>query len=460
MNERVPFVQRMQAWQERDFGALDAAWKRLAGISADEAISARIQRRAYIERPRGHSKTADMAIQLAWILLFANSPVNGIAAAADLDQASLILNALKLFCRANPGLCTGIEFRQYKAINKRNGSVLTVISSDADSSWGATPDFIICDELCHWSGPQMWHSLFSAAAKKKHCVLAVLTNAGIGRGWEWEVRERARKHPAWHFSSLDGSIAPWIDQDALAEQRDLLPPSVYERLWENRWQHSDGEFVTLVEAEGCINTDLEIAEHGSSGVQYYAAVDYAEKHDYTVAVLLHREGGRLIVDRIDLAVPSRDEIVPVCWVEDWIERIANDFGAVSFVLDDYQLAGVYQKLSPRYQLSRFDFAGGQGNHTLALMLRSMILNRQIKWYPGCGQHPDKSERDDLATELASLLLKQRANGRVRIDHKHGLHDDRCFALGAAVMLAMQQDVPTERDTLEVHSPDSDGGFFW
>ena len=45
---------------------------------------------------------------------------------------------------------------------------------------------------------------------------------------------------------------------------------------------------------------------------------------------------------------------------------------------------------------------------------------------------------DLETELASLLLKQHPSGRCRIDHlTDGLHhDDRSFALGAAVLHAL------------------------
>jgi hypothetical protein len=54
------FIDRFQPWQEADFAALDAAWLALAGRGPQAAV-----RRAYIERPRGHSKTTDTAVQLA-----------------------------------------------------------------------------------------------------------------------------------------------------------------------------------------------------------------------------------------------------------------------------------------------------------------------------------------------------------------------------------------------------------
>ena len=92
-----PFGQLIQPWQATDFAALDPAWLLLAGHDVDTSI-----RRAWIERPRGHGKTADMALQLAWILLFSQHRIEGLAAAADRDQGTLIRDALLRLSLANP----------------------------------------------------------------------------------------------------------------------------------------------------------------------------------------------------------------------------------------------------------------------------------------------------------------------------------------------------------------------
>jgi len=428
----------LQPWQARDLAALDAAWCDLAGI-AEASVAAPVIRRAWIERPRGHSKTTDMAVQLAWILQFSQQTVRGLAAAADREQGEILHEAVSDLIALNPHFCGDLIVRQEAITNKQTGSRLEVISSDVASSYGALPDFVICDELCHWRTPGLWHSLVSSAAKKPKCVLAVLTNAGLGTGWQWLAREAARESTNWYFSSLAGSQAPWISPAALDEQRRLLPGPVYARLWENVWQHSDGEFVTLAEAEACRDEQLTEQTHGRGGIQYFAAIDYAEKRDRTVGVVLHRDGNCLLVDRMDVAVPSPDRPVSVKWVEDWIERIGGQFHQVRFVVDEYQLLGTIQKLSSSYDLHRFEFAGGIGNHALAMTLRSLIVERQVRWSAGCGQLPDQTEPDNLEAELASLLLRQNPNGRVRIDHRHeaGCHDDRAFALGAACLEAIR-----------------------
>lgn len=445
----------LQPWQNLDLTALDTAWQDLAGTVCTKGP---VIRRSYIERPRGHSKTSDMAVQIAWILLAAKHPVNGLAAAADRDQANFLLESLRRLAVVNEELMSPLQFVEHLVRNRETGSRIDFISSDVKSSYGALPDFIVCDELSHWPRPEMWYSLLSSAAKKPKCVLNILTNAGVGRGWQWEIREHARKDVRWYFSSLDGPHAPWITSEWLDEQKALLPQPVFERLWLNRWQHAEGNFLTLPEVEACRNPHLISQPAGLPGVEYVAAIDYAEKHDFTVGCICHREGDITVVDRMDVVKPTPSMPTHVAWVEDWIENAAAMFGRIRFIVDEYQLVGSVQRLEQKYAIERFAFAGGEGNHRLAMMLRQLILHRRVQWYEGCGNVPGL-HRDDLETELASLILKQSATGRIRIDHhSDGLHhDDRAFCLGVAC-LALNQ--TTSHDFLQITPPGFTGTFNW
>jgi hypothetical protein len=457
----------LQPFQREDFEALDPAWRSLSKLTrraGGGVIHDDVRRRLYIERPRGHSKTSDIAVQIAWILLAADHEVRGLAAAADRDQANLIHEAIERLARINPQLCRELSFIQHEVRNRSTGSRLQVISSDVRSSWGSLPDFVVCDELCHWKGPELWHSLASSAAKKPDCLLTVLTNAGVGRGWQWDLRELARNSPEWHFHSLDGPHAPWISKSWLEEQRALLPPAVFERLWLNRWQHSDGEFVTLAQAEACRDAALRRREEGRFSGGYVATIDYAEKHDLTVGCVCHLEGVTVIVDRMDVVRPSPQNTTPVAWVDAWIERTGLAFVGTRFVLDPHQLVPTIQRLGGRHRIERFDFAAGVGNHRLAKVLHQLILDRRVAWYPGCGEidedfggHPPHG-RDDLETELASLLLRQSVSGRVRFDHRrdNAHHDDRSFALAVACLVLCES--PVAEGEMIVTPPSLDGGF--
>lgn len=398
-----------------------------------------------------------MAIQIAWVLLFARRSVRGVCAAVDREQAGLVADAIRKLVHANPSLCDELRFRQNAIENRRTGSRLDLISSDVNSSFGLTPDFVICDELCHWSNEELWHSLSSSAAKKPHCLLAVLTNAGVGNGWQWQLREAARTHRDWHFSTLDGPQAPWLRPSDLEEQRAILPRSVFDRLWNNRWQAAVGNFLSSGEVAACCDDRLAVQRRGRAGVEYVAAVDYAEKRDLTAAIVLHREQDRLVVDRLDVAVPTPEAPVLVSWVENWIAQVATGFPRVTFVVDEHQLAGTVQRFERRHRVVRFPFAGGKGNHELALVLRRLIVHQQIAWYPGCGSRPD-DVADTLETELAALVLKESESGRIRFDHLSSGHDDRAFALAAAAWYATTNKPASS--TLKISSPTRGGLLAW
>ncbi|QDT52229.1 Phage Terminase [Caulifigura coniformis] len=427
------FSEELQPWQERDFGLLDGAWE---GLVHGRAAHPGVLRRAYRERPRGHSKTTDTAVQLAWVLIAARKPLNGLVAAADLEQAQLVQRALQRLARANPHLLGGLQFLESSIRNPASGCLLKVISSDVRSSWGELPDFVICDELCHWKSADLWYSLLSSAAKKPESVMLVLSNAGVGRGWQWAAREAARTDPAWCFSTLPRPQAPWITEESLEEQRRLLPPAVFARLWLNQWQHSDGEFVSLAEASACRDEALAPRHEGEPGRDYVASIDYAEKHDLTVGCICHREGAAILVDRMDVVRPSPLRATPVRWVSDWIHSVASAFPGVRFILDPHQLVSVIQSLESRFPIERYGFRGGQGNFEMAITLRQLILERQVRWYRGCGTVPGEEgldRPDDLERELASLVIREQSGGRFRFDHRNDgeHHDDRSFALGVA-----------------------------
>ena len=67
-----------EPWQRADFAKIDAASLWLTG-RADEPAETRF----WLERPRGHSKTADLAAVVVWLLAFSPRPLTGIAAAGD-----------------------------------------------------------------------------------------------------------------------------------------------------------------------------------------------------------------------------------------------------------------------------------------------------------------------------------------------------------------------------------------
>lgn len=250
-----------EPWQERDFVALDDSWRAVIGHDVKPKY-----RRGYLERPRGHSKTGDIATMATCAIFSAPRKISGIVAAGTKEQAKLTINAIDMLVRLNPHLAAVLEIQLNRVVNRKTGSELRIISSDAYSSFGELVDFIICDELTHWpsvKGEKLWAALFSAAAKKPHCLLIIISNAGNmkGAGWQWKNREAIRQDPAWYFSRLDGPAASWISAEQLAEQRRLLPESVYQRLWMNLWITGAGDALDMRLVEAAVTLPGETFAH-------------------------------------------------------------------------------------------------------------------------------------------------------------------------------------------------------
>jgi len=292
----------MDPWQRADFAALDPALtvcngrasipQEEGGAEGPEATQKLPTMRAYLERPRGHSKTTDLAVTCCWALAFAARPIRGYAFAADKDQAGLLKDAMGTVVRLNPWLGTVLDVQRNAVLNQAKGhpgagSTLEIFTSDVASSYGILPDLIIADELTHWEGDgSLWHSIISSAAKRSNCLLAVITNAGFHDSWQWQVREAARTEPTWHFSRLDGPQASWMTPARLAEQRKMLPPVAYLRLWENQWSSGGGDALTPADIDAAFSDVLAPLTGKAPGWLYVGGIDLGLTRDCSAVVVL------------------------------------------------------------------------------------------------------------------------------------------------------------------------------
>ena len=241
------FGEVMDDWQREDFAALDPALKAANGRSTDIPQ----ETRAWLERPRGHSKTTDIGVSVVWALAFATRPIRGYCYAADRDQAMILKDAMATIIRLNPWLGSILKVTKEKGVvnvaenHPGKDGQLEISTSDVASSYGILPDLIVADEVCHWQGDgSLWHSLISSAAKRSTCALIAITNAGFVDSWQWNIREQARVGDNWHFHRLDGSRASWMTQERLEEQRRMLPEVAFNRLWNNVWSSGGGDALT------------------------------------------------------------------------------------------------------------------------------------------------------------------------------------------------------------------------
>lgn len=287
--EIVPLDSALDDWQRADFEAMDPALVRVCRGPHEGPDG------CWLERARGHSKTTDIAIQVSYLLLSSPSAIRGVGAAASKDQAKILRNSIERLKRLNPELFSALEILNFRVRNVVTGSELEIISADASTSFGLQVDFIVADEVTHWEGDQgerLWGSLFSAAAKNSRCLLLVISNAGELGSWQHQIREAIRLEASWHFNSLDGPQASWLDQSRLDQQRRLLPEILYLRYWENRWTGASEAAFTSEQIENArTRASGVIVRRGVRGWAFFGALDLGIRQDFSAFAIVSKHVG-------------------------------------------------------------------------------------------------------------------------------------------------------------------------
>jgi len=410
----------LDPWQAADFSLLDNGW---AGMVHRNPLLDGAIHRAYLERPRGHSKTTDLAVMTSWALFAARRQISGIAVAADKEQAALLRDAIERLVFLNPWLAEFLDVQRLLVRNRITHSELSILSSDAAGGYGQTPDFVIADELTHWKSIEQWVTHFSSAAKRARCVMVVISNAGLGQGvsWQWRVREACRTSADWYFSRIDGPQASWLGEKVLAEQRLMLPPSAYRRLWLNQWTQSAGDALEATDVAAALTLPGP-TPYAEPGYVYASGLDLGVKHDHSAHVVLATKFGSNRVKLVHCRswAPGPEGQVDLTAVEEDVLACHQRYDLVMCGFDPNQALLMAQRLVKRgVPMVECSFAAGKMLDRMARDLLSAFRSRMIELY------------DDpaLVNDLHRLTIVERKYGfkLEAVSDEHG-HADRAIAL--------------------------------
>ncbi len=424
----------IEPWQTADFDAIDPM---LRHCMNPQAVAKPEAMRAMLERARGHSKTSDIAVVVVTAIAFAPRILKGYAAAADRDQARLLRDAVLRLLQLNPLLAKFVEVQSNVIVNigdrhPGKGSMLYIISNDVGSSYGILPDLIICDELTHWgSNGDMWHSLISSAAKRDNCLVLVITNAGANAGdcWQWDVREYARTKPGWYFASLDGPQASWITEAVLAEQRLLLPGSVYQRLWLNIWVKG-GDALEGRDIDAAV-TMRDPLTGNEAGLSFVAGLDLGVKNDRSALVGL---AANHAAQRVQLAMGQSwspnvmTGEIDLTDVEEAVFKAAKKYRFRGVYYDPSQAQLMAQRLRKRgVKMVEVPFVGS----SLNLMASSVVTAFRQK-------RIDLYNDPQLIRDLGRLNISPRSFGfKLEAARNSSGHADTAIALAIALPYASE-----------------------
>jgi hypothetical protein len=438
--EPRPFGVVAEGWQWEDACTIIPALEDVAGVRGGYDGP----RSIWYTRPRGHDKTNSLGRYLNWLLGFSRKALRMSYAAADSDQAQLVVDAMQAEAALNPWL-RGIYHGRRRVSGP--GGTLKILTADAPSSFGLTDDVVVCDEITHWPKRDLYDVLWSGRAKRPGSVFFILSNAGVRQSWQHDVHEKARADPLWLVSDTPEGVhlASWMTPAVRDSIRRLLPRGLARRVLDNRWIDAaeEADFLNREEVESCEVLGkllgLLYRSVGVPGVRYVAGIDYGPKRDRTALSVVHLGDNSVVVlDRLDVWQGSPEEPIAIRRVEDWIREVNASFNRPDLVIDPYQMEGTCQEFESNQVVERFEARGGKRTYEMAETLRTLVTNNRLAVYPGAGSLVVDGRVETLVDELLGLVLRPTPYG-YRFDHEANFHDDRAVAVGMACLRLLRMD---------------------
>lgn len=394
-------------------------------------------RQHFLTRPRGGSKTTDLAgICLAALLEQLPSASRAYWVAADRDQGRLGVDALAGLV-ARSGLSRLVKVDQWRATVLANGSSVEVLAADAPGAHGLKSPFFVVDEAAQWPGDfthrGVWEAVTSGLDKVPGARLVVLTTAGDPAGWFSKVYRHARVSSAWRVSEVPGPL-PWRSPVFLEDQRALLSDSAFARLHLNRWSASEDRLVSHEDLRRAVRLDGPLGY--VPGNRYVLGLDIGVTNDRCVLAVVHAESEpdgrrRVVLDAVKRWSGSRRRPVDLSVVEETVASVSAAFarpGRARVRMDPWQGIGMAQRLRARgVPVEEWQFTAQRYANmaqTLLVLLRDGLL-----WLP---------DDEVLLDELATVRLKETGStGLLRVDHDPGGHDDQVVALSMAAVTVLE-----------------------
>lgn len=315
---------------------------------------------------RKNGKTAMAATLPLYFGLFGDHGGEIYSAAADRDQAKLVMSHAKRALELSPQI--GEHARIYRdAIEfRKTGTVYRALSSEAFTKEGLSATLVIADELAAWPNRELFDVLsLSMGARRSPMMLAITTagqrvdstgqdsiaytlyqlarrrisgendDATLGMAW-WEAGEDAYADEKLWVQANPGLVSEpailAIDDLRSAKQR--TPEAEFKTKRLNMWTASGSAFLPAGTWEACAVAELTLQKHE----EIIVAFDGSFSNDSTAIVGSRiSDGAIFILGHWEKAIDSDlSWRVPVAEVEARMEEICRTHAVREIVCDPFR----------------------------------------------------------------------------------------------------------------------------
>ena len=321
------------------------------------------------------------------------------------DQARVAFRRAKQFLVNN-----SIEFDDNKSelkIEFKNGSAIFYKSADKeDSLRGETIDLLVIDEMPLIKRDAWLYALRGTITVTNAKVIFIGTPKGKNIFYELYLKGQDPQEVEYVSYQFESRASPLFTEKEWAEVQ-KLPQRVFDQEYRAHFIDDGGEVFRNVRA--CIRGQLK--KHIPQKV-YYAGVDLAKSHDYTVICVLDQDGDLVAFDRFnDIAwTVQKPRIIDLC----------TAYNAYTLIDSTGLGDPIYDDLSMHMRIEGFKFTNISKRQIIEAL--SIAIEREEVHFP---------DIPELINELNIYTFEQSPTGLIRYGAPEGLHDDIVTALALA-----------------------------
>jgi hypothetical protein len=365
-------------FQIRDFAALDKLFMALAAGQPPEI------RDYFLERTKGSSKSSDAAIEILWLAIFSDRMLLVQIAAGDEEQAAEIHKAIKsvLSIRQNAWIKKHLTVLADRIVNKRTGTEIQILTTDAMGSHGARPSLVVIDEVSHQKNWDFIETLMDNKAKMPLGGLLCLTNAGFLLTPAHKLRELARTSKRWYFSSYT-KTPPWLDPEEIAERIRLIPKARADRLYRGRWVTGTDDGLSPDDIESAIVRDGPLHAPPAGWTMFVGAdLGFVSDHSAVVTVGVDPVRKKIVLAECTAWRPPRGGRVDGRAVRSFLKSTFDRFHPRNIYIDPTEARILLQDLAAMgvSPVSEYTFSSRANRQAMASAVLSAFRDQTIELY--------------------------------------------------------------------------------
>ena len=249
-------------------------------------------------------------------------------------------------------------------------------------------------------------------------ILPTLTAAGVkcliagtpkNKSWFYTFFIRGMDDNEGRYKSFNApsSISPFVSEEFLEEQKQSLPPAIFQQEYMAEFQDSDGQVFSNIDGVCVLDSWINTKD------RTYAALDVATKGDYAVLTIMDRVGRVIYI--------WRERGIEYSQIVDKVSYLCNQYKSKLFVEANGVGDPVFEMIKKKYKNTEAFITSNQSKENIIRRLISDIAD-------GALELPSPNLFQPLYQELQMFQYKYLPSGKVQYAAMSGANDDCVMSL--------------------------------